>query len=123
MHYRNGEAMEKLKLDFDIMWKDRVTAHVNINGPKLEYKEYIHEFGISPFWFKPELLDIMVFLEGRCWERNRADINEILKLIGLDSYDPVKICKITHGVSCDDFTWIRYTGENIKWKELNPRER
>ena len=41
--------------------------------------------------------------------------------MGLDYYDAYEICKITHGVLFDDFHWMKFDGEYIKWKDVGIR--
>lgn len=45
----------------------------------------------------------------------------LLKLVGLDCYDPFQIVKITHGAMVDDVFWIRFEGEDLTWNDVNPR--
>ena len=49
------------------------------------------------------------------------NINEILASLGLDHYDMLDILRKTHGVSYDDFTWIKFEGENISYKDVKVR--
>ena len=46
-------------------------------------------------------------------EKERPDIMEILKNIGLSEYNPYEIVKHTHGVSYNDFIWFRFPGEKL----------
>lgn len=57
-------------------------------------------------------------LELRCWDRGRADINEILAHLGLKDYNPYEIVKKTHGVSWNDYIWFRFPGENLTSKDV-----
>ena len=57
-------------------------------------------------------------LELRCWERDRADINELLENIGLQEYNPQEIVRKTHGVSFNDYIWIRFPGEKLTSKDV-----
>lgn len=57
-------------------------------------------------------------LEMRCWERERADIHEILNHLGLTEYNPYEIVRKTHGVSYNDFIWFRFPGENLTSKDV-----
>lgn len=56
-------------------------------------------FGVleNPTWD-----DFQYFLESRCFERDRADIKDILKTMGLDSYDPLQMVEKTQGRTYDD---------------------
>lgn len=52
-------------------------------------------------------------LELRCWDRNRADIDECLKKLGLIEYNPYEICRKTHGITYADKLWFRFEGESF----------
>ena len=60
------------------------------------------------------------FLESRCFDRNRPDRDRILKRWGLPEYYSDFIVQETHGVMMSDTSWIRFEGENLTWKEVNP---
>ena len=55
--------------------------------------------------------DYEAFLESRCYPRSRADIDNILSMLGLDSYDPMQIIMKTQGRTTDDNQWIRVYGK------------
>ena len=110
-------------LDLDIMWKDEEVGHICIKDEKIvkvvqyecdNYKRFIPDCPIT--------LHLLADLfEKRCWERDRADINKILDKLGLSSYNPFKIIQVTHGVDYDDYQWFRFKGENLTWKDVDPR--
>ena len=60
-------------------------------------------FGVveEPDWERFEY-----FLESRCFPRTRAHVKEILKDMGLDSYDPLQIIEKTGGRMAEDKQWI-----------------
>ena len=47
------------------------------------------------------------FLESRCFPRSRGNLKELLRDMGLDSYDPIQIIEKTHGRTFDDAQWIK----------------
>lgn len=65
---------------------------------------------------------VMEFLESRCFDVKRPDRDEMLERMGLTVYDPLEIVKVTHGRMWNDFTWIRFEGENLVWKDIALRE-
>lgn len=42
----------------------------------------------------------------RCFPRSRANLKEILRDIGVDSYDPLQIIEKTDGRMAEDKQWI-----------------
>lgn len=61
------------------------------------------------------------FLKSRCPDYERGDLRELLERHGLDILDPEAWCRKTHGVSYDDFFWIRFPDENITWEDVRLR--
>ncbi len=61
------------------------------------------------------------FLKSRCYEDGRADLPEILEVMGLSWNSPYDFCRKTHGVTWEDFFWIRYDGEDITWEDVRVR--
>lgn len=66
-------------------------------------------FGVKE---KPSWEDYETFLESRCYPKSRADIGNILSMLGLDSYDPMQIIMKTQGRTTDDDQWIRIYGKS-----------
>ena len=62
-----------------------------------------------------------MFMKDRCYEDGRADLPQILAAAGMTENDPYEWCKRTHGVTYDDFFWIKYDGEEIAWKDVKLR--
>ena len=62
-------------------------------------------FGVNE---NPTMDDFNDFLEDRCYSRNRADIKEILKTLGLQFYDPLGMCEITKGRTHEDSQWMDF---------------
>jgi hypothetical protein len=57
--------------------------------------------------------DVEKFLETRCVPRTRVDIANLLrKKYKLREYNALAIVKQTHGVSMNDYIWIKFEGED-----------
>lgn len=66
--------------------------------------DIIHRaFGVvqNPDWERFE-----EFLESRCFPQSRAELKNVLRDIGLDSYDPLQIIEKTGGRMAEDKQWI-----------------
>ena len=61
-------------------------------------------------------------LEGRCWLRNRDNIDDLLKACGLKAYDVMGIIKVTHGRMYNDQMWIRFEGEELSYNDISLRK-
>ena len=107
-------------ISFDTMWKNKVTAHVQIKDNQVNVTSYSdnvveNAFAIPPF----DIFYVNQFIEGRCFEEGNADRNFFLADLGLSSYNPWEIVKKTHGFLWDDYMWIRFNGENLTWEDIN----
>ncbi len=124
----NIQLEDKLKNKWDgckisVYWKDELTAVVNIKNNDVIIKKFTDNL-MKQFFLAFEKIDIAKLselLETRCWERGRANINELLNKIGLDEYDPIEIVKRTFGVSYNDSIWFKFGDNNITWKKLCPK--
>lgn len=110
-------------ITFYVMSKDEKIAKCVIrDGELISIDKYAKEIYDQPFYGENTSLEyVMSFLEDRVVNRNKYNINEILASLGLDHYDMIDILRKTHGVSYDDFTWIKFEGENISYKDVRVR--
>ena len=111
-------------MDFDIMWLNEKVGHICIKDEEIvsaeQYDCDTHKRFLPYCEVTIPLLSRL--LESRCWDRNRANIDEILEKLGLSSYNPFKIVLKTHGVDYDDKLWFRFTGEKcLSWEDVDPR--
>lgn len=110
------------RYDFDIMCRDELIAEVRFVNHKLHIKKYAEGL-LQIFNGNNENIEtVYYFLESRCYEDGREDLEEILKQAGLTSNNPWEWCKITHGVTWEDYYWIRMPGEMVTWKDVKVRD-
>lgn len=97
------------KIDVDI--KNKVLSVEN-------YTENVIEtaFGVitSPTWE-----DFIEFLEDRCFPRNRQNLKLELKELGLDEYDPLKICLATNGRNYKDSAWMHFEEDGVEYEDYD----
>jgi hypothetical protein len=93
------------------MYKQRPCTVIDIDF--LKQKIYIQNktddlihraFGVIE---KPTWDDFEVFLEDRCFPRERGNCKSILKSMGLTDYDPLQIIEKTQGRMAEDKQWIK----------------
>ncbi len=113
------DKSDKVIPDFLLMWEDEVIASVHVGETMVD----IERFDLNPIkqiFYKDKIsrFEFGEILRRRCWDEHRADINEILKFIGLDEFNPYKICRITHGKMVQDKTWFKFEGETICYADL-----
>lgn len=124
----NIQIEDKLKSKWDgskisVYWKDELTAVINITNNQVTIEKFtdnpMKQFFLA--FDKMDIIKLSELLETRCWERERLDIKELLKKIGLTEYDPIDIVKRTFGVSYNDSIWFKFGENNITWKKICPK--
>lgn len=116
--YRKKEKLVE-KFSFEVYWKDEITARVYVR----EKDVIVSRFSGNPLkqLFASDKMtryQLGQIFEMRCPERGRPDINELLSGMGLAEYNPYEIIKKTHGVSYNDYIWLRFPGEEITSKDV-----
>ena len=107
------------KFTFEVYWKDEITARVYVKEKDVTVSRFTENPGKQLFAQKKMTrYQLGKILEPRCWEKNRAEIGEILAHLGLKEYNPYEIVKRTHGVSYNDFIWFRFPGEKLTSKDV-----
>ena len=111
--------------EFNVMWKDDLVAEVSLdennNVSVIKHVMVVHK---QPFYGGPINLErVCKFLESRCYCRNYADIDTVLKVYGLSEYNPWEMVKQNHGHMPDDFIWIKFPNENLTWSDVNVTRR
>ena len=61
-------------------------------------------------------------LRSRCIDEGRSDVGRVLKAMGLNEYNPLEIVRRTHGVSYNDYIWIRFPGEKLRAEDVMVRD-
>lgn len=69
--------------------------------------------------YKPSHEDIVFWLEDRVVPKERANIDEILKVMGLIDYDFWELCRRTRAMCMEDYFWLskgeRYEEVHIRY--------
>ena len=112
---------EKLveNFSFEVYWKDEITARVYVRARDVIISRFT-EHPVKQLFAQKKMTRYQLgrIFELRCWERGRADVDEILKHLGLKEYNPYEIVRKTHGVSYNDFIWFRFPGEKLTSKDV-----
>lgn len=104
---------------FEVYWKDEITARVYVKGQNIIVSRYT-DHPLKQIFAEKKMTRYQLnqVLELRCWDRGRADIQELLGNIGLTEYNPQEIVRRTHGVSYNDYIWIRFFGDKLTSKDV-----
>ncbi|MBR4514538.1 MAG: hypothetical protein IKO61_06595 [Lachnospiraceae bacterium] len=104
---------------FEVFWKNELSARVSVNRSKVNVSRFIihpiRQIFSSEHISRNQLNEI---LKLRCFEEGRPDIKDKLASIGLTEYIPIEIVKRTHGVSYNDYIWIRFPGEKLRAEDV-----
>lgn len=105
-------------IEFDYMRKNEVMAHVIVNYAehKVTVVNYTDDLIERPFGINetPNIQDFENFLESRCFPKTRRNCKQLLRDLDLPYYSPILIVQKTHGRQYEDFSWIRFKGEEGK---------
>lgn len=110
---------DSTELFMETYWRDEKTASVYVDSKYAYIKRYTTH-PVKQIFYSDKItrFELGKILEDRCWDRKRPDIDKILKLIGVDSYNPYEICKRTHGKMYQDKIWFRFPGELLTFEEV-----
>lgn len=108
---------------FEVFWKNELTARVCVDNDKV----IISRFCVHPVKqiFAKDILSryqLNQILGLRCIEKERADINDKLSALGLKEYNVYNIVKKTHGVSYNDYIWLKFPDEDITAEDVLVRD-
>ena len=72
----------------------------------------------------PDFKDVLAFLESRCPPRTRIGLDRILRAYGLREYNPMLMCRKSHGLSHTDFVWVSFDDDppEITWANIKLRK-
>lgn len=111
-------------MEFTVMHKNEPVAVVKITDDKrgVTIDKLIPDCIRQPFGGdRQDLERVYNFLKDRCYEDGRGDLPEILAQAGLESNNPWEWVKLSHGVTYEDFFWIRFPGEDLTWEDVKVR--
>ena len=86
------------------------SVQINPITKKVTFRNYTDEFLDCAFGKKETVTydDVIRFFKDRTYQENRTDLPDILKVIGLEKYDPIKMCKYSNGRTAEDGKWIEF---------------
>ena len=108
------------KVIFDYMYRDEVSAHVEIDLKTKEVtcEEYSDVLFKQAFGLRPANMDTVVwFFRRRCFPETQDGVEELLEMLGLKQYDPYSIVKKTKGMMWKDHCWVRFEGDTSTYEE------
>ena len=108
---------------FEVFWKNELSARVTARKGRVHVSRFIIHPIRQLFWSDSITRNqLNEALKLRCFDPNRSDAQDKLKALGLQEYNPLEIVKRTHGVSYNDYIWIRFPGEKLRAEDVLVRE-
>ena len=120
-----NNVLNKRDYDFTVLYKnEEVTkVHVSADHKEVSINKLIPDGIKQPFnGNKLDLERVYDFLKDRCFEDGCSNLECILKNVGLNSNNPWEWNRKTHGVTWEDYFWIKFDGENITWEDVKWRD-
>lgn len=111
--------------NFTVMYKNERVAYVCVSADHKEVKiEKLVPDGIKqPFGgTKLDLERVYSFLKDRCFEDGYADLENVLRKFDMESNNPWEWNRKTHGVTWEDYFWVKFDGEDITWEDVKWRD-
>lgn len=109
-------------LEFTCYWKDEPISEVHVNSTNVHIKRFSsHPVKQIFAQSNMDIFRLSKILETRCWQRESRNIDNYLKKLNLNYYDPLSIVRKTHGVSYNDFLWFQFKGEDLEWAKVAPK--
>ena len=110
-----------MSYNFTVLFQNVPVAHVNISDDHktVIINKLVPDGIIQPFnGNKLDLERVYDFLKDRCYEDSYEGLEEVLQKNNMLSNNPWEWNKKTHGVTWEDFFWIKFDGENITWEDV-----
>lgn len=108
--YQKVKNNNCVTMRMNYMFKDQLCTEIDIDfkNEKIyiqnQTDNLLHRaFGVitNPTWN-----DFQIFLEERCFPKERACMKDILRSLELTDYDPLQIVEKTKGIMAEDSQWI-----------------
>lgn len=106
-------------IEFYVYNKMELLSHVTVKDDQVSVENFTTSRLFTPF-----LIDnvttktVIAFFNSRCFEPTRADKQDLLDKLGLETYNSIEIVKKTHGIMAEDYCWVRFAGEDINYERL-----
>lgn len=105
--------MVKYDLKIEYMNSDKCCAEifVDFQSEQINVINHTENLILRPFGIikKPTWEDFMYFLEERCIPKERFMIKQVLKDLGLEQYDMLRILEKTEGRTGEDDMWMKFS--------------
>lgn len=105
------DANTTLRMTYMFRRQPCTTIDVDFLNERIQIQNHTDDilhraFGVieSPTWS-----DFNLFLRERCFPETRGNAKQLLRSIGIDSYDPIQIVEKTKGRMAEDELWLKFS--------------
>ena len=110
-----------MSYNFTVYYENIPVAHVYVsdNHKCVWVEKLVSDGMMQPFCGdKLDLERVYSFLKSRCYKDSYAGLEEVLKKQNMTSNNPWEWNRKTHGITWEDFFWIKFEGEDINWEDI-----
>ena len=110
-----------MSYNFTVFHENTPVAHVSVSDDhkSVHIEKLVPDGMIQPFCGnKLNLERVYNFLKDRCYEDCFVGLDEVLKTQNMKSNNPWEWNRKTHGITWEDFFWIKFEGEDIEWEDI-----
>lgn len=94
------------------MYKDKIQTQIffDEDSKKVKINNYTNDilhraFGVNE---NPNYEDLITFFKDGCWTKSRGDINNILSIYNLATFDLIELLKQTNGRTYEDDLYMEF---------------
>lgn len=112
-------------LHLDVYWYNDLICEMDVDLLRdiVSFTNHTDTWAILPFMKRKTVTigDFWDFVDDRVFPYARANREELLQILNLDTYDQLEILHRIHGLSTDDCIWVRFNKEDIDYAtEIEP---
>ena len=109
---------------YHIMFRDEPVLDIEVDNKNrvVRWEKFVPDGMKQPIWGDNiNTMRLYDFLKSRCYEDGRSGLTEILTEAGMETNNPYEWVRVCHGVTWEDFFWVKIDDEDISWDEVRVR--
>ena len=110
--------------NFTVMHKNEEVAQVRVSSDhkNVSIEKLVPDGMKQPFGGnKLDIERVYNFLKERCYEDGYADLKNVLAKFDMESNNPWEWNRKTHGVTWEDYFWVKFEDEELVWEDVKWR--
>lgn len=116
------DVMDRDEFKLRMITDDKDPDKIHVYNPAGVYDPIMIYVSKDAVNYDINVTDMLNFMETRCIPHDQDGVDWWLrKVYKLKFYNPVAICKQTHGTRMNDFYWVKFDNEDIKFDNVRVR--